>query len=273
MLRVGYVPEHFSSPLLQLAAENPSTITLVSCPSGTGQMTAALNDNSIDVAIALTESLIASIANRKDNSDSTSAGFKLIGKYVTTPLNWAVITGSKSSYKSIDDIATSKSPIGISRIGSGSHVMASYMAFKHKWENKNIDYKICDSFENLRNSVNDGSASCFLWEWYTTKPFADSGEVRFIGSMPTPWPSWLIAANPSSKTNPHHTKELSEFLNQLSTYVNKFNSEESRKGPNVEFIKKNFGYNEDDIVAWLKTVGYPDDVATIESNLILDTLE
>ena len=28
-----------------------------------------------------------------------------------------------------------------------------------------------------------GPASVFLWEWFTTKPYADSGEVRFIGSV------------------------------------------------------------------------------------------
>jgi len=26
-------------------------------------------------------------------------------------------------------------------------------------------------------------ASVFLWEWFTTKPYVDSGEVRFIGSV------------------------------------------------------------------------------------------
>lgn len=49
-------------------------------------------------------------------------------------------------------------------------------------------------FKPLRDSVNAGdsewrlclvltSASVFLWEWFTTKPYVDSGEVRFIGSV------------------------------------------------------------------------------------------
>lgn len=49
-------------------------------------------------------------------------------------------------------------------------------------------------FKPLRDSVNSGesesyssasltTASAFLWEWFTTKPFVDSGEVRFIGSV------------------------------------------------------------------------------------------
>jgi ABC-type nitrate/sulfonate/bicarbonate transport system substrate-binding protein len=75
-------------------------------------MITALNDKSIDVSIALTESLIAGIAK--------GAGtYKLVGNYVSTPLNWAVITGAKSKYNSIDDLRGAK--IGISRIGRYCH--------------------------------------------------------------------------------------------------------------------------------------------------------
>lgn len=38
-------------------------------------------------------------------------------------------------------------------------------------------------FKPLRDSVNDGTTSAFMWEWFTTKPYVDSGEVRFIGSV------------------------------------------------------------------------------------------
>lgn len=32
----------------------------------------------------------------------------------------------------------------------------------------------------LLDSVNDGSTSAFMWEWFTTKPFVDAGEGRFV---------------------------------------------------------------------------------------------
>ena len=37
-----------------------------------------------------------------------------------------------------------------------------------------------NDIRGLINSVNDGSTSAFMWEWFTTKPFADAGEVRFV---------------------------------------------------------------------------------------------
>ena len=39
-----------------------------------------------------------------------------------------------------------------------------------------------NDIRGLINSVNDGTTSAFMWEWFTTKPFRDAGEVRFVGT-------------------------------------------------------------------------------------------
>ena len=52
VLRVGYVREHFASPLLQYADDDAGkTFTLVECPGGTGQLTKALEDDQVDVVM------------------------------------------------------------------------------------------------------------------------------------------------------------------------------------------------------------------------------
>jgi len=61
----------------------------------------------------------------------------------------------------------------------------------------------------------------------------------------TPWPSWLIAAHTSSERAP--PKAVQEFLQGLSKYIRDFDSDENRKSADVEFIKKKFGYPEEDI--------------------------
>ncbi|KDQ08697.1 hypothetical protein BOTBODRAFT_37693 [Botryobasidium botryosum FD-172 SS1] len=269
VLRVGYVHEHFSSPVLQLAeADNGKTFTLTSCPGGTGQLIAALTNNEVDVAIALTDALITGIARG-------STAYKLVGSYVSTPLNWAVITGAQSEYQSIADLRGTT--IGISRPGSGSQTVASVMAMNQGWfepegDNKveKLKFKVNDNLEGLNASVNDGSTSAFLWEWFTTKPHADAGEVRFIGSVPTPWPSWLIAAHPSADRAP--PAELRAFLQSLTQYARAFDAPEKRQGDNVEFIKSVFGYPEEDVRAWMQTVGYVNDCSVIDSNVLQTTL-
>ncbi|GJE88682.1 periplasmic binding protein-like II [Phanerochaete sordida] len=260
VLRVGYVREHFSSPLLQLAeADAGQTFTLVECPSGTGQLIARLTNDEIDVAIALTDPLISGIAKG-------SPAYKLVGSYVSTPLNWAVIAGKSTKYERIEDLKGTT--IGISRPGSGSQTMAYVMALQQGWPTDNLSFKVNNDIRGLIDSVNDGSTSAFMWEWFTTKPYQDAGEVRFIGSVPTPWPSWMIAAHPTRAQD----QALKTFLEQLSGYVRAFHSQEKREKEDVEFIKEKFGYPEEDIKAWLATVGYPSDCATIDTKVINETL-
>ncbi|EKM58327.1 uncharacterized protein PHACADRAFT_207160 [Phanerochaete carnosa HHB-10118-sp] len=260
VLRIGYVREHFSSPLLQFAADDAGeTFTLVECPSGTGQLISRLTNDEIDVAIALTDPLISGIAKG-------SEAYKLVGSYVSTPLNWAVITGKNTKYERIEDL--NGTTIGISRLGSGSQTMAYVMALQQGWPTDNLLFKVNNDIRGLIDSVNDGSTSAFMWEWFTTKPYQDAGEVRFIGSVPTPWPSWMIAAHPTRAP----AQALSTFLQQLSGYVRVFDSKEKREKDDVEFIREKFGYREEDIKAWLATVGYPPDCATIDTKVIEDTL-
>ncbi|GAA5832820.1 hypothetical protein JCM11251_005776 [Rhodosporidiobolus azoricus] len=266
-LRVAYVPEHFASPLLQLAAQD-SSIELVPCPSGTGQIMSAIKDDKIDVAIALTESLIAGIAKK-------TAEFKLVGTYVTSPLNWAVVVGKDSKYQKLEDLRGGK--MGISRIGSGSQVMASYMGLRENWLDKDgkvepIQFEILDNFKNLRDGVNDGRAAAFMWEWFTTKPYLN--EVRFIGSVPTPWHSWALVATPST-TSPSSPllPILDSFLTNLTTSIQSFDAGTARETTSKEFIKGHFGYPEEDVKAWLEQVSYPKgDVRRVDKAMVEKTL-
>ncbi|KAI0035401.1 periplasmic binding protein-like II [Vararia minispora EC-137] len=273
LLRVGYVREHFSSPLLQYAHDDQEkTFRLVECPGGTGQLISRLTSNEIDVAMqvyhifdlllrALTDPLISGIANG-------SQSYRLVGSYVSTPLNWAVITGASSPYKSIADLKGTK--IGISRPGSGSQTMAYVMALNEHWSPDALQFQVNNDIRGLIDSVNEESTAAFMWEWFTTKPWADKGEVRFIGSVPTPWPSWMIAAHPSPTRAP--SDALRTFLHALSSYVTKFDAPEARETADVEFIKATFGYPEEDVKAWLKTVGYPSDCTIVSAEVIQDTL-
>ncbi|KZT07782.1 periplasmic binding protein-like II [Laetiporus sulphureus 93-53] len=260
-LRIGYVREHFSSPLLQYADDDGGkTFTLVECPSGTGQLISRLTTDEIDVAVALTDPLISGIVKGNEH-------YKLVGSYVTTPLNWAVITGKHPKYKEVADLQGTT--LGISRFGSGSQTMAYVMALQQGWPTDKLQFKVNNDIRGLLDSVNDGSTSAFMWEWFTTKPFVDAGEARFIGSVPTPWPSWLIAAHPTRAETP----TLRTFLETLSSYVSAFDTPEKRVREDVEYIKAKFGYPEEDVKAWLKTVAWTQNCLNIPSKVISDTLE
>jgi len=208
---------------------------------------------------ALTDPLIAGIANG-------SRAYKLVGSFVSTPLNWAVITGVNSKFNLISDLKGTT--MGISRQGSGSQTMAYVMALQQGWSKEDLKFQVNNDIRGLLDSVGDGSTSAFMWEWFTTKPFVDRGEARFIGSVPTPWPSWAIAAHPERASAP----AVEGFLLGLTEYVREFDSRRSRAEKNVPFIQEKFGYPKEDIEAWLETVAYPEYCWFIRRDVIVNTL-
>ncbi len=266
-LRVATVQEHFCSPLWQLSQTpwGKEHIELIWNNSGTGQMIGNISggkDRSVDVVVALTEALIAGIAKKGKQGGE----YKLVGSYVRSPLNWAVITGTDAKadrYQSIADLKGQ--PIGISRQGSGSQTMACYMAMLQGWDSrKDISFKVLDTFEGLRDGVNQkpagNEAAAFMWEYVTTLPFVHSGEVRYIGNVPTPWPSWSIAANTEILDGSAHESALDEFLQKLREAVDQFLQPEAiEKELPHKFVVDNFGYKREDVDTWFNAVRYAGD--------------
>mmetsp|Transcript_39607 Transcript_39607/g.66408 ORF Transcript_39607/g.66408 Transcript_39607/m.66408 type:complete len:547 (+) Transcript_39607:57-1697(+) len=190
MLKIGGVPEHFNYPFTLaeergLYKKHGVSVEFVIQKCGTGAMIAALKNKEQDVVVALTEGLVADIAK--------GSNLKLLGTYVETPLCWAISTGAKNGkVSSVDDLKGAT--WGVSRYGSGSHLMASVLASQKGWGVEGAKFKVVGAFDKLRTSVNDGSSDAFMWETFTTKPFHDSGEVKRVGEIFTPWPCFMLAA-------------------------------------------------------------------------------
>eukprot|EP01120_Amphizonella_sp_Union-15-10_P012362 TRINITY_DN5475_c0_g1_i1.p1 TRINITY_DN5475_c0_g1~~TRINITY_DN5475_c0_g1_i1.p1 ORF type:complete len:571 (+),score=91.23 TRINITY_DN5475_c0_g1_i1:42-1754(+) len=190
-IRVGGVPEHFNYPW-HIAIErgifekHNVKVEWVEQKCGTGAMITALKDSQIDIIIALTEGLVSDICQGSE--------LRIISSYVNTPLCWAISTGKNSKFNAVEDLKGQK--FGISRLTSGSHLMLYALALERSWDpQKDIFFEIKGDFKSLRDGVNDNSTAAFLWETFTTKPFHDSGEIRRIGDITTPWPCFLIASS------------------------------------------------------------------------------
>ncbi|KAG0216943.1 hypothetical protein BGX31_000402 [Mortierella sp. GBA43] len=236
------------------------TVERICCPGGTGEMTAKLIDGSLDIAIALTEGLLAGIAKGHD-------AYKIVGTYVASPLCWAISVGQSSGH--VNRKSLRGGTIGISRMVSGSHIIPYVMAEKEGWlENTTesdantkapFEFKVLNTFENMRSSVNDGSSDAFLWEKFTTKPYHDAKEVRSVDTITPPWPAFMIAASTrhldeSSGAREHST--MARFLSALSSSCNHFvdpnNYEES-----IAFVQKKMSYTRQDVQDWFSGVQYP----------------
>ncbi|KIR60445.1 hypothetical protein I314_03740 [Cryptococcus bacillisporus CA1873] len=270
-LRVGWHREHFLSPLLQFVEKDKGgTVELVECPGGTGEMQVKLKNGEIDLCIGTPGSLKRRIINNSFKRLPTLSSrvwqtarrlTRLSGDISRPPCD-----GKDSQYNSINDLKGTT--FGISRLGSGSQVMASVLSLQQKWsEEEQPKFKVNGQFKPLRDSVNSGETSVFLWEWFTTKPYVDSGEVRFIGSVYTPWPCWHIAASPSVPSS-----TVGTFLASLQPYVQHFNSPEARVSEDIEFVHNFFGHKKEDVAEWLQSVKWEEQLAEVKEDVVKETL-
>jgi hypothetical protein len=82
-LRIGFVPEHFSTPIAFAKEHYGLDAELLPFPSGTGHMITALREDQIDIGIGLTEAWIAGLGKDGVAGDG---GYRLVGTYVQSPL-------------------------------------------------------------------------------------------------------------------------------------------------------------------------------------------
>jgi ABC-type nitrate/sulfonate/bicarbonate transport system substrate-binding protein len=188
-IKLGGVPEHFNLPI-HLAIENGDfeqrgvAVDWTTFDGGTGQMTKALRSGEVDACILLTEGII------KDIIHGNSA--KIISGYINTPLIWGIHTGTKNTLTEVKDIYNHQ--YGISRFGSGSHLMAIVDATVNDKVISKDQFSIIKNLDGALVSLENLETDVFYWEKYTTKPYVDSGQLRRVGEFITPWPCFVIAA-------------------------------------------------------------------------------
>lgn len=255
MIKVGYIPEHFSTPLQFAKLRGYFTaeeldLELIPYPSGSGHLIQSLNSNEIDIAIGLTEAFVRGIV---DTDPGDKPKYQIVGTYVKSPLNWAVSTGISRDLHSLDELEGGK--IGVSRIGSGSYVMSFVLALQKGFQRQFSDYPVCNTFANLRQSVNSGDSDAFMWEYFTTKKYYDSKEIKMLGNIYTPWPSWVVV-----KHRALDSVQLDKFANAVNRGIKYFGDHPEES---IEYIYKNLDYSKEDATEWLKTVEFHDNIATI----------
>ncbi|KAF1822714.1 uncharacterized protein K489DRAFT_380089 [Dissoconium aciculare CBS 342.82] len=167
--------------------------------------------------------------------------------------------------------------VGVSRIGSGSYVMSFVLADQQGWlEDKSgggqqepfsAMIPIGD-FAALRRSVReDRSSDFFMWEHFTTKHFWDNGELKRIGEIYTPWPSWMIAAREAEAGGSDgRVADLTSKLNQgVKHYLE--NKEEA-----IEYITSAMHYSREDALEWMKTVEFVADTHGVRTSVVDDVV-
>ena len=180
---------------------------------------------------------------------------------------WAISTGAKRSINSVVDLKNGK--IGVSRIGSGSYVMGFVLADKQDWLSPGstpFENITLQTFEKLRNAVNDSTADFFMWEHFTSKRYYDNGEIKRIGEIYTPWSSWKIVAS----TRLEDDGRLEDLFEKIDKGVGYFND---HKEEAVNYISSELDYSEEDAREWLNTVRFSTEVKGVDLKVIENTVD
>ena len=240
-IRIGGVPEHFNYAWYlglknNFFKDKGINLRWVDCPGGTGEMTEALRTNSIDMAVVLTEGIVKAI------SDGLSS--KIVQTYVESPLIWGIHVANNEPYQTLSELKNTQA--AISRLGSGSHLMAYINAQQLGWNTEqDLKFKIIKNLEGGVRALSNGDADYFLWEKFTTKPFVDEGIFRRIGECPTPWPCFVIAARDELINS--DSSSLKTILEIINTITKKF-----KTIPEIDqIISKRYEQKKPDVQQWL----------------------
>lgn len=148
--------------------------------------------------------------------------------------------------------------------------MSFVLANQHGWLSPGkppyADFVVLNTFEKLRGAVNAGEADFFMWEHFTSKRYYDSGEIRRVGEIYTPWSSWkIVASTRLASSDPR----LSSLFEKLDAGIKHFqeNQEEA-----VKYISTELDYSEEDAREWLKTVKFPTHTEGVDLKVIDKTV-
>ena len=223
-IKIAGVPEHFNLPwhlCIEDEAFKSENINLewTDIPEGTGKMCQMLRDNEIDIAVILTEGIVKDII--KGNKS------KIVQIYVDSPLIWGIHVASNSNYNVLSDLEDKK--IAISRLGSGSHLMAYVNAKNQNWKIDNLQFEIVNTIDGAVEALTNGTADYFMWERFMTQPYVDKGIFRKIDDCPTPWPCFVIAVNNKIlESQPEIIKKILKIINHKT--------KDLKQLPNIEYI-------------------------------------
>ncbi|EAU31236.1 conserved hypothetical protein [Aspergillus terreus NIH2624] len=290
-IRIGYVPEHYLTPLhlaLRSAASRslPFNVSLIPFPSGTGHMITSLREKEIDVAIGLTEGWVAGLAGKQQaQKDPSEGGYRMVGQWVDTPLRWAIVTGrERDNLRSVADLKDQR--VGVSRLGSGSHIMSFVLAQQQGWQPDSLATVPLGPFGALRNGVTghdqqngEPTAEFFMWEHFTTKPYFHATAetprppLKKIGEIYTPWPSWMIVASTAVFPDPQQDEQLAQLLRVLDQGVKDFEADTAQAVRLLGTGELGCTYGEEDATEWLKDVRFSHGVRGVDRKMVEDVVD
>ena len=244
-LNIGGVPEHFNYPW-RLAIEEGRLKNIgldmhwSDMSGGTGQMIRGLESGTIDIAVLLTEGITKAVLEGLD--------VKILQVYVTSPLHWGIHVPFKSDIQKVSQLENQT--FAISRVGSGSQLMAYVKADQEGWDISKLKFNVIGDVYGGLWALENNEAQAFLWEKYTTYPFCQQQKCRYIDEVVTPWPCFVIAVR-----NEVYEKHA-DLLNQMCQVINTTAEEVKSNPETANSISWRYNLPIEQTKSWLSEVDW-----------------
>lgn len=219
-----------------------------------------------DADIAMTVSDAFIVANSKGRN------VELVGTWVSSPLVWAVAASPllPRDILTVPDLLKHRQTVtgnphcklrvGISRPGSGSQTMATYMAMLHRLDYVHgLEFVVANNFDGLKKGIETDEFDLFLWETFTTKPDFDSDVLRKLDDVRTPWPAFSLVMKHSSSVAVEEEEQrlrmavAKGLFPALAESAHAFTADPEAA---TQRIVARFGHQETDARLWLHSVHY-----------------
>lgn len=239
-IRIAGVPEHFNLPW-HLCIENGEfevesiNLEWTDVPEGTGKLCQMLRNEETDIAVILTEGIVKDIIAGNPS--------KIVQVYVQSPLIWGIHVAANSEFQQLSDLENKK--VAISRIGSGSQLMAYVNAGNQGWNTDNLQFETVNTIDGAVEALTNKTADYFMWERFMTKPLVDKGIFRRIADCPTPWPCFVIAVRDEIlEKHPGTIRRILEIINNTTV--------EFKEIPSIDrTLASKFDQKIEDVREWL----------------------
>lgn len=247
-VRVGGVPEHFNAPW-HLAmrrgafASVGAFVDWTVYPGGTGDMAKAVSERAVDVALMLTEGTV--VAALKDPR------IKVVGVFVSTPAVWGIHVGAASCQQAAIADMKESANFAVSRMGSGSHLMAYVLAESLGWPLDKLQFTVVGNLKGALEQLPKNGDLVFMWEKFTTLPHVVDGTLKRVGEFPTPWPFFVVAANADFLQEEGSPALLREVLKVVKAEAMRFKAGGKRT---LDYIKQHHQIEHGPAQEWLPTV-------------------
>jgi ABC-type nitrate/sulfonate/bicarbonate transport system substrate-binding protein len=239
------VPEHFNllwqMPYTKEVFRNKGIhYEWIDFPGGTGAMSEALRKGEIDIAIMLTEGAIAGVVSGEH--------FKIRLPFVLSPLIWGVFVNAQK-VNALPDF--DKARFAVSRMNSGSHLMAKFYAQREAGRLlDDSQFVITQNIDGARQALKTAAADYFLWEKYMTAVWVKKGEFFQVGEITAPWPAFVFV------TREQEILDFTPFAEALQESLVNFYSGDIMDWINP--LSEKFNLSETDAQEWLRRVKYYD---------------